>query len=428
MNVLFLMISFPDINKDSNLYSDIAEEFRKNGHNVCVAALLEKKHNQNTYLEKVKNLNILRVRAGNLFNTNSVIKKGLTTITIANYFKRAVQKYFNKIKFDLVIYPTPPITFAPVVKYLKQRDKCISYLILRDIFPQYVRDLGLLNNPLLFNYFRLIEKQLYNISDYIGCMSKGIKWIFNEHNVYNRRREFKIFKILDNFTYSRYSKIICVSKQVESALSNWMPSVKGKTKVIPNAVFVTEFLNPNPLKIYDILFVGRLTQAKGVDILLKAVKILKNKYTKNLKIAIVGDGHLKVGLKNLVIELNLNNEVKFLGIRKDVIKLMDSAKIFVLLSRWEGLPMVVLEAMSRGMSIIATNVGGIPEVIENGKEGILISPEDPEILVQIINKLLENEELRKNISQAAYKKVKDKFSIKAYFTHMVDFYSSLVKN
>ncbi len=107
---------------------------------------------------------------------------------------------------------------------------------------------------------------------------------------------------------------------------------------------------------------------------------------------------------------------------------MDSAKIFVLLSRWEGLPMVVLEAMSRGMSIIATNVGGIPEVIENGKEGILISPEDPEILIQTINKLLENEELRKNISQAAYKKVKDKFSIKAYFTHMVDFYSSLVKN
>lgn len=128
-------------------------------------------------------------------------------------------------------------------------------------------------------------------------MSKGIKWIFSEHNVYNRRREFKIFKILDNFTYSRYSKIICVSKQVESAISNWIPSVKGKTKVIPNAVFVPEFLNPNPLKIYDILFVGRLTQAKGVDILLKAVKILKNKYTKNLKIAIVGDGHLKVGLK-----------------------------------------------------------------------------------------------------------------------------------
>lgn len=259
-------------------------------------------------------------------------------------------------------------------------------------------------------------------------LPKGIKWIFSEHNVYNRRREFKIFKILDNFTYSRYSKIICVSKQVESALSNWMPSVKGKTKVIPNAVLVPEYLNPCPIKTYDILFVGRLTQAKGVDILLKAVKILKNKYSKNLKIAIVGDGPLKENLNNLAVELGVNEEVRFLGVRKDIGKLMESSNIFILPSRWEGLPMVILEAMSRGMGIIATKVGGIPEVIENGKEGILISPEDPEILAQTINKLLENEELRKNISQAAYKKVKDKFSIKAYFTHMLDFYSSLIKN
>jgi len=167
------MISFPDIKKDSNLYSDLAEEFKNDGHQVYVATLLEKKYNQNTYLERVKDLNILRVRAGDWFNTNSVIKKGLTTITIANYFKKDIQQYFYNIKFDLVIYPTPPITFAPVVKYIKKRDKCKSYLILRDIFPQNVRDLGLLNNQLLFNYFRKKEKRLYDISDYIGCMSKG---------------------------------------------------------------------------------------------------------------------------------------------------------------------------------------------------------------------------------------------------------------
>ena len=176
------MIAFPDIEKDSNLYSDLAEEFRNNGHQVYVATLLEKRYNQCTYLEKVKDVSILRVRAGNWFNVNSLVIKGVTTLTIANYFKKAVAKYFNNIKFDLVIYPTPPITFAPVVKYIKQRDKCKAYLILRDIFPQNVRDLGLLNNLLLFNYFRRKEKQLYNISDYIGCMSDGnIKYV-SEHN------------------------------------------------------------------------------------------------------------------------------------------------------------------------------------------------------------------------------------------------------
>jgi len=154
MNVLFLMISFPDIRDNFNQYTDLAEEFQKNGHNVYISALLEKKHNQNTYLERVKDLNILRVRAGDWFDTNSVIKKGLTLVTIANYFKKAIKKYFSNIKYDLIIYPTPPITFAPIVKYIKKRDKCKTYLILRDIFPQGIRDLGLLNNQLLYNYFR----------------------------------------------------------------------------------------------------------------------------------------------------------------------------------------------------------------------------------------------------------------------------------
>jgi len=190
MNVLFLMIAFPDINKVSNFYSDLPEKFAAKKHNVWVVNLLEKKYNQDTYFEIVKEINILRVRAGDWFNTNSVIKKGLTAVTIANCFKRAMQKYFSNIKFDLVIYFTPPITLAPVAKYIKKRDKCRSYLILRDIFPQGIRDLGLLNNQLLFNYFRRKEKQLYDLSDYIGCMSDGnIRYVLQHNNVDENKLE-----------------------------------------------------------------------------------------------------------------------------------------------------------------------------------------------------------------------------------------------
>lgn len=238
MNVLFLMISFPDINKDSNLYSDLAEEFRNNGHQVYVATLLEKKHNQKTYLEKVKNLNILRVRAGNWFNTNSLLVKGITTLTIANYFKKDIKKYFNKIKFDLVIYPTPPITFAPVVKYLKQRYKCKTYLILRDIFPQNVRDLGLLNNPFLYNYFRLKEKKLYNISDYIGCMSKGnIKYVLDHNDIDKNKLE-----ILYNWGKVFYnSEVIAVDYKKKYGLENKFVAVFGGNIGLPQELeFILE--------------------------------------------------------------------------------------------------------------------------------------------------------------------------------------------
>jgi len=285
---------------------------------------------------------------------------------------------------------------------------------------------------------KLIKKRKYNIihvhlfpADIFAALAslflpKDIVWIFSEHSVFNRRRTFKIFKILDNFTYSRYSKIICVSKQVEFALISWMPSVKGKTNVLPNAIPIPKFLNLCSVKTYDILFVGRLIHAKGVEILLEAIKILKNKYSRNLKIAIVGEGSLKENLNNLAVELGVNGEVEFLGIRKDIEDIMVSSKIFVLPSRWEGFGIVIIEAMSNMLPVIAANVGGIPELIENGKEGILVPPENPKALARVIDSLLEDDELRKKLSQAAYKKVKEKFSIKKYSAHMLSLYRSSI--
>ena len=257
-------------------------------------------------------------------------------------------------------------------------------------------------------------------------LPKNIKFIFSEHSVYNRRRSFKIFKILDTFIYSRYYKIICVSKQVQGALIKWLPNLRGKSVVISNAVPVPDLFNWSPVKKYDVLFVGRLTKAKGVDILLKAIKILKEKYQKEIKAAIVGEGYLEEELKELVIELGIEKEVEFLGVRRDIERLMKSTQIFVLPSRWEGLPLTILEAMSSGAGVIATTVGGISEVIENGKEGILVSPEDPMALARAINDLLKDRELRAKLGINAYKKVKEKYSIEVYTKNILGFYKSLI--
>ena len=257
-------------------------------------------------------------------------------------------------------------------------------------------------------------------------LPKNIKFIFNEHSVYNRRRSFKIFKILDTFIYSRYYKIICVSKQVQVALIEWLPNLKRKSVVTSNAVPVSDLSIGSTVKKYDILFVGRLTKAKGVDILIKAIKILKEKYQKEIKAAIVGEGYLEEELKELVKELGIGEEVEFLGVRKDIEKLMKSTKLFVLPSRWEGLPLTILEAMSSGAAIIATKVGGITEVIQSGKEGILISPEDPTALAGAITELIKDRELRVKLGINAYKKVKENYSIEVYAKNILEFYKSLI--
>ena len=105
---------------------------------------------------------------------------------------------------------------------------------------------------------------------------------------------------------------------------------------------------------------------------------------------------------------------------------MRSSKVLVLPSRWEGFGLVIIEAMSNMLPVIASNVGGIPEIIENGRDGILVPPEDSETLAQAINDLLENKGLREKLSQAAYKKVKKEFSIKKYSVQILDLYRSLI--
>lgn len=170
MRVLFLLLYYPEPHQSSNLYADLVDEFKKNGHEVTVvSAAME---NQPSTLKSEKGIEVLRVKTQKIFNVHPLLK-GIATVRMPYQFKRAIKKHFIKRTFDLVLTPTPPITFVDIVVWLKKKHTLQSYLILRDIFPQNARDLGMMKNPLLFNYFRRKEKKLYHYSDHIGCMSQG---------------------------------------------------------------------------------------------------------------------------------------------------------------------------------------------------------------------------------------------------------------
>lgn len=182
MNILFLTLAYP-INNQKNIYSDLMNEFIGRGHDVWVVCQSERRNNTKTNLKRSQNINVLRVRTGNLTGKVSLIEKGITTLTIEKCFIKAIEKYIQGIKFDLVIYSTPPITFCSVVEYIKKRDNAKSYLLLKDIFPQNAVDLGMIkNNGFLHKFFRAKEKRLYRISDFIGCMSEGNRRYVIEHN------------------------------------------------------------------------------------------------------------------------------------------------------------------------------------------------------------------------------------------------------
>ena len=193
MNILFLTLLDFKSYSEHNIYCDLLRKFAEYGHEVYCVSPAERRTGIRTHLKE--NGHLLKLRIGNTQKTN-VIEKGVSTLLIEPQFLSAVRKYFSSIKFDLVLYSTPPITFANTVEYIKKRDGAQSYLLLKDIFPQNAVDIGMMRKSglkgILYRYFRKKEKKLYAISDRIGCMSQANVDYVLKHNPEVSREKIEV--------------------------------------------------------------------------------------------------------------------------------------------------------------------------------------------------------------------------------------------
>ena len=186
MNILFLTIGrFASIEAHS-IYADLLRCFRDHGHEIYTITPYEKKTGKKTELVHEKGAHILHIETGNVTGANNLISKGIAQVCLEPTFIKAIKQYFSDVKFDLVMYSTPPITFSKAVEFVKRRDGAKSYLLLKDIFPQNAVDLGMMTKTgvkgFIYRYFRRQEKKLYKLSDYIGCMSEAnVKYVI-DHN------------------------------------------------------------------------------------------------------------------------------------------------------------------------------------------------------------------------------------------------------
>ena len=185
MNILFLTIVRLDDIEVRSLYPDLLRQFRDQGHQVYIVFPNQKRTGQKTEAYEKHGAHMLGVQIGNITECG-VIEKGVSTLMIETQYKRAIQKYFSDVKFELVMYSTPPITLAGVVKYIKERDGAKSYLLLKDIFPQNAVDLGMMTTTgpksIIYKMFRKKEQKLYALSDTIGCMSPANVEFVLKHN------------------------------------------------------------------------------------------------------------------------------------------------------------------------------------------------------------------------------------------------------
>lgn len=186
MNIIFLTMSRIVSVSERGIYTDLMHKFQKEGHNVYIVSPRERSLGLKPGLSQMNNIYILGVKTLDLQKTN-VIEKGVGQVLVEGQYKRAIKRYLSSVKFDLILYSTPPISFPKVIKYIKSNNPTAkTYLLLKDIFPQNAVDLGMMSKTglkgVLYRFFRKKEKKLYGLSDYIGCMSPANVNYLLDHN------------------------------------------------------------------------------------------------------------------------------------------------------------------------------------------------------------------------------------------------------
>jgi len=214
-----------------------------------------------------------------------------------------------------------------------------------------------------------------------------------------------------------------------------------KLRVIPNGLEIDKFswtleqrlnarkaLEINSTKTFLWIAIGRLEKQKDYSNLLEAFSIVLREKPDTF-LFIVGQGPLENKLKKLAEELGINQKVSFLGLRRDIPDLLAAADALVLSSAWEGLPNVVMEAMAASKPIVATSVGGVPELILEGKTGYLVPPKDPKALAQAMLKLMDlPESARETMGQLGRKYIEESYSLERVVDMWEELYIEFLKN
>jgi len=173
----------------------------------------------------------------------------------------------------------------------------------------------------------------------------------------------------------------------------------------------------------DLIFgnVGRLHVQKGQRYLLEAFQLVKNRHS-HTRLWIIGEGELKDELEKLSQDLGIHESVHFLGARTDVHELLSAIDIFILPSLWEGQPISIMEAGAAGKPVIATNIDGIADLLDNEKNALLVPVKDAHSLAMAMMRLIEDAGLRNRLSAAIQATISESFTVENMAKNMGDLY------
>jgi glycosyltransferase involved in cell wall biosynthesis len=325
----------------------------------------------------------------------------------------------------------------------------------RHIFlPQLKREISFLTDlRILFKLLRIFRREKPDIvhthtakAGIVGRLAASFAGVhirvhtFHGHvfHGYFSRIITLLFIWIEKFLTLISTRIIVISeKQKEDICYKYKIAAPDKVTVIPIG-FEFHHIRSNPkyrgtiknnYKIPDneivISIIGRLTEIKNHDLFLEIAYHLLKQYP-TVHFLIIGDGHLRDQLTEKVVHLNLNNSIHFTGWISDIPKIYSNTDILLLTSINEGTPNTIIEAMYNKIPVVATNVGGVPDIISNGKDGFIIDSFHYNDFIPILIKLIYQPKFRSEIGEAAHKKVVTKFAAQRLVNDMKTLYHNLL--
>lgn len=254
--------------------------------------------------------------------------------------------------------------------------------------------------------------------------------IFTEHNTTNNRVEKIIYKPIEKWIYSHYSRLICISDEIKMIYQNYLNFKDDRLIIINNGIDISKYTRARQLEKSQIVSgisdddtiliqVSSFRPQKDQETLIRAMNLLPQNY----KLLLVGTGERKIILEQLVKELGILKRIYFLGQRMDIPQLLKSADIVVLSSHYEGLSLSSIEGLASGRPFLASNVPGLQEIVNDA--GILFKKGDEKELAKIVMNLIENPDYAKNISQKGIIRAKQ-YDIHLMLKKHIELYQDLI--
>ncbi len=277
-------------------------------------------------------------------------------------------------------------------------------------------------------------------SDLLGQLTGGMLGVSARvssiHNV-DPWRKHQLFSRVMRVLTARCQKLIAVSAEVRTFTLKWSRYPDDKIIVIDNGIDLTRF-DPAIVKPIDLTqfgvpadatiigIVGRLLEQKGHDFFLDMAHLLAQTH-ENLHFLVIGDGALREALEMRTQELGLASQVTFTGFLDDVPAVLASLDIMVFSSRWEGLPVALLEGMAMQRPMVVTEVGGIPGVVVNQENGLLVPAENAQALADACSQILQNPDLKKSLGQQARATIQRDYDQQNMHQKILNLYTELLE-